>query len=115
MAISERKYQRLFEEAQADTIRIRKERDSALSFLRVIGRLSTDERIVEMCKAAVAGDPGPDTARLDAIERERATVSVECACCEIETVEGTFTAAMLREAIDMMIEATKEACEGSHA
>lgn len=55
MPISERKYQKLFEEAQADAIRFRKERDDALGWLRVIGRLSTEERIVGMCRSAVAG------------------------------------------------------------
>ncbi len=104
MAISERKYQKLFEEAQADAIRIRKERDSALGFLRVIGRLSTEMRIVELCKGAIAGKECPDTARLDAVERECADIELTCGgVWRVSSVDGEFEADSPRAAIDKMI------------
>ena len=105
MAISERKYQKLFEEAQADAIRFRQERDAALGWIRAIGRLTTDEQIEVMCRGAIAGQVPPDTARLDAIERECA--DVELTCGGVWRVSGVedYEAPSLREAIDKLIEA----------
>jgi hypothetical protein len=108
MPISERKYQHLFEEAQADATRLRKERDSALSFLRVIGRLATDERIVSLCKAAVGGEPGPDTARLDAVESQCADIELTCGgVWRVSGLDRDYEAHSLRDAIDQMVAALK--------
>jgi hypothetical protein len=95
---------RAAEEAQADATRLRKERDSALSFLRVIGRLATDERIVSLCKAAVGGEPGPDTARLDAVESQCADIELTCGgVWRVSGLDRDYEADSLRDAIDQMV------------
>jgi hypothetical protein len=129
VAISERKYQRLFEEAQADAIRFRQERDAALGNIRVIGRVLEElnprnydqadvERVnngsiqgIMMARAAIAGclEPHEDTARLDAIERARAGIECSAFNCvwHVRAVVGGYhsSADSLRGAIDKLIAA----------
>ncbi len=118
MAISEKKYQKLFEEAQADAIRFRQERDAALGAIRMIGRLTEDPRIVEACKAAIAGKelPNDDTARIDGLEafvnRQGALVihTGEADCgehCGLGLRPGHLRRT-LREALDQMLARSNE-------
>lgn len=127
MAISERKYQKLFEEAQADAIRFRKERDDALGRIRAIGRTLEElnprnydqadvERVnngsiqgIMMARAAIAGCPEPheDTARLDAVERECADVELTCGGAWRVSACDDYEADSLRGAIDKLIAATQ--------
>ncbi len=105
MATSEKKYQKLFEEAQADAIRFRQERDAALGVIRMIGRLAEDPRIVGACKAAMAGKelPNDDTVRLDAVIEAEA--DIEKTLQETWQITGAeeYEDADLRKAIDKMI------------
>jgi hypothetical protein len=105
MASSERKYQKLFEEAQADAIRLRKERDALAGWLETIGWLSNERNVKESCRNGLGGNDPPDTARLDAVERECA--DVELTCGGVWRVSGVddYEGDSLREAIDRMMAA----------
>lgn len=81
------------------------ERHRAMGWLRVIGRVTTEEQIEVMCREAVSGDVAPDTARLDAIERECADVELTCGgVWRVSSVDGDFEADSLRGVIDKLRE-----------
>jgi hypothetical protein len=108
MAISEKKYQKLFEEAQVDAIRMRKERDDLAGWLRVIGRLSAEEGTIERCKAAIANHQPPvtDTERMTWLQAECADLEMTCGgVWRVSCVDGDFKGMTPREAIDQAIEA----------
>jgi hypothetical protein len=59
MPIGEKKYQKLFEEAQADAIRLRQERDRALGCIRLIGRMTSEQWTEDICRNEIAGKEIP--------------------------------------------------------
>lgn len=80
--------------------------NSLLGIIRMIGRLSTEQRVIDLCKMAVAGEPIPDdTARLDWLFRAEPdvefTVEERWRVC---TVDGDFEHVDLRTAIDMAMD-----------
>lgn len=108
MPISEKKYQTLFEEAQADAIRFRKERDAALGTIRVIGRVSSESTVLDVCKAAIMGTkiPNDDTVRIDAVIEGCAEIELTCGGVWRVSAYQDYEDPDLRIAIDRLIAAT---------
>lgn len=86
---------------------LRRELDAAMSALRVIGRLTEDERIVAICKAVIEGRAHGDSERIDAVIEAEADIEKTLHETWRVTAYEEYEDADLRVAMDKLVEAMK--------